>query len=248
DLGVASNTYIYGYSIFAPDVNTASAGNLVDYTNATNFPITTDLSGGGYDPLAVTGLWVINSTNVVLPSLVGDLYTSPGTNQVKLSWDLLSADDLSDQIVERSSDGVHYTTLLHVPVQATGAQTAIDASPLPGKNYYRLKLVQQNGATAAYSAISWVDWKAAASLSMDVYPNPVTSRQLTLAIHGLSNTPYKIIVLDMNGRPLLTQTLTGEQQVQTTVHLPAGIPTGTYVVKLTDNAGNRILDRQVMVE
>lgn len=248
DLGVANNTYIWGYSIFAPDVNVTSAANLVDYTNGTNFPTTTNLGGGGYDPLAVGGLWVINTNNVVLPSQVGDLYTSTINNQVKLSWDLLSTDGLSDQVVERSGDGVNYTTLLHVPVQATGAQTAIDANPLNGKNYYRLKLVQQNNATAAYSAISWVDLKATASLSMEVYPNPVTSHQLTLAIHGLSNAPYKIIVLDMNGRPLLTQAITGEQQVQATVHLPAGIPTGTYVVKLTDNAGNRILDRQVVVK
>jgi hypothetical protein len=46
NLGIANNTTIYGYSIFAGDV-TNTVANLADWTNATYYPtVTTDTSGG----------------------------------------------------------------------------------------------------------------------------------------------------------------------------------------------------------
>jgi hypothetical protein len=250
DLGVTSYSTIYGYSLFGPDVIVSPATNLVDYTNATNFPITTDLNaaGGGLDPLAVAGIWVNNASFIVLADLVKDLHTSAVNDQVKLNWELNATNDLQEQVVERSGDGISYIPLLHVPVQAAGPQTAIDTRPLPGRNYYRIKLVPTNGAQAAYSIISSVDVKTTMNVLLDVYPNPAKNKYINLDISGLNNGSYDILLVDMNGRLALRKAISGELSVKTTLQLPQDITKGTYVLQLTDKAGNRVLERKIVVE
>jgi hypothetical protein len=250
DLGVTSYSTIYGYSLFGPDVIVSPATNLVDYTNATNFPITTDLNavGGGLDPLAVAGVWVTNASYIVLPDLVKELHSSAVNDQVKLNWELYATNDLQEQVVERSGDGVSYMPVLHVPVQGAGPQTAIDTRPLPGRNYYRIKLVQTNGAQAVYSVVSSVDLKTSMNAVLDVYPNPVKNKCINLDISGLNKGSYDILLLDMNGRLALRKTVNGEQSVKTTLQLPHDIANGTYVLQLTDKAGNRMQERRIVVE
>jgi len=248
DLGVANNTRIYGYSIFAPDVVVSPATNMVNYANTTNFPAGTDLGGGGLDPLAVTGLWVNNATNVVLADRVDDLHTTLVNDEVKLNWDLQNSGDLKEQIIERSIDGANYSELIHMPVQTTGVQNALDSRPVDGMNYYRLKLVQQDGSVAAYSSVNRVDTKAQMAATMDAYPNPVKNKTVNVDIRGVANGSYQLLLFNMNGQVVFRQSVIGEQAMQSTLHLPGGITMGTYVLQLTDNSGKKISERQIIVE
>ena len=61
DFGIASNTTVYGYSIAAGDFPpAATAADMIDFTNAVNFPITTPSGGtGGIDLSAITGVFKI---------------------------------------------------------------------------------------------------------------------------------------------------------------------------------------------
>ena len=54
DLGIASNTTIYGYAIMGSDVTTNSA-NLADWSNATFYPTSTADANGGIDLAAFNG-------------------------------------------------------------------------------------------------------------------------------------------------------------------------------------------------
>jgi len=244
DLSVPNNTFIYGYSIFAPDTKRTPATNLVDYTNSTNFPTTTNLGGGGLDPLAVTGLWVINSSFVVLAELVADLQTTVVNDQVKLSWKLQNTSDLAEQVVEKSVDGINYSFMQQV---ATTQQTALDTRPANGKNYYRLKLVLKNGAVQ-YSSISWANIKTTSGLVMDVYPNPVKTKLVNLDLGGLTNSTYTLQLLDMTGHLLLRQSITGQPTLHTSLSLPGYLHSGTYLLQLTNHLGEKVAERQLIVQ
>ncbi len=54
DLGIASGTTIYGYSIMGADV-TANVGNLADWRNATYYPTGTSDENGGIDLMSFNG-------------------------------------------------------------------------------------------------------------------------------------------------------------------------------------------------
>ncbi len=58
DLGLILGSTIYGYSLMAVDVTATNSGELLDWTNGTFFPTTTDgnTGGGGIDLAAVNGI------------------------------------------------------------------------------------------------------------------------------------------------------------------------------------------------
>jgi hypothetical protein len=247
DLSVPGNTVIYGYSVFSPDTKRTPVTNLVDYTNATNFPINTNLGAGGIDPLAVTGLWTINSTFIVLPERVSELQSSVTSDQIKLSWELQNRDDLAEQVMEKSVDHINYTFLQQVAIQATTKQTTVDPHPANGKSYYRLKLVFKNGSTM-YSAITWVNMKSASGLVMDVYPNPVRNKLIYLDLGGLTNSRYTLQLLDITGCPLLRQHIEGQEALHTSISLPGHLQDGAYLLQLTDQNGRKIAERRLIVQ
>jgi hypothetical protein len=248
DLGVANNTAIYGYSLFSTDIVASPTVNLVDYTNATNFATTTDLSGGGIDLMAVAALWVTDTVSVILPDHISKLRATVMNDQVKLNWQLHNTTGLQTQVVERSGDGKKYTTLLNLPVAGEGAQTAIDTRPIDGKNYYRIKLLQEDGTVADYSTVATADLKAGNAIAMEVYPNPVKNNTLNLGIDGVSAGAYTIRLLDMQGRPVLRLPITAQQSIQQVLHLPNTVAAGTYVLQLADKAGRNVVERKIVVE
>lgn len=58
DLGLALGQNIYGYSLMAIDVTASNSAELLDWTNATFYPTTTDgnTGGGGIDLAAINGI------------------------------------------------------------------------------------------------------------------------------------------------------------------------------------------------
>jgi hypothetical protein len=77
-MGIASGTKIYGYSIMAYDLPaSATAANLVDYTNTSYFPRNTSsaTSQGGIDLIALTGV-LSTPEEIILP---------PTANNIKLN-------------------------------------------------------------------------------------------------------------------------------------------------------------------
>ena len=58
DLGLASGTQIYGYALMAADVTATNSTQLIDWTNATYYPTTTDAltGGGGIDLASMNGV------------------------------------------------------------------------------------------------------------------------------------------------------------------------------------------------
>ena len=250
-LGVANGTKIYGYSLFETDDVFSPTSDMVAYTNAAYFPTTTDNgSSGGLDPLAITGLWVTSASYVVLAASVESFTAVDVSGQVRLNWQLGVVDDESTLLVERSSDGVSYTTLMEFPHAAPGPQTAIDPHPLAGTNYYRLELVNAAGDVTAYSQVCSIDNTVAATggLSLAIYPNPVRNGQLVIAAQGLTPGNYVLRLYDLSGTLILSQDCSGGPVMNQTISLPDGLATGIYTAQLADKQGHAIFIKQVLVE
>jgi hypothetical protein len=251
DLGVANNTRIYGYSLFETDDVFSPTSDMVAYTNAAYFPTTTDNgSSGGLDPLAIAGLWVTNASYVVLAASVESFTAVDVSGQVRLNWQLGVVDDESTLLVERSSDGASYTTLMEFPHATPDPQTAIDPHPLAGTNYYRLELVNAAGSVTAYSQICSIDNAVAAAggLSLAIYPNPVRSGQLMIAAQGLTPGAYVLRLYDLSGTLVLSQDCSGGPAMNQAISLPDGLAAGIYSAQLADKYGHAVFVKHVLVE
>jgi hypothetical protein len=241
-----TSTKVYGYSIFSTDDVTTTSAEMVAYTA---FPTTSDLSGGGIDQVAVTGLAVTKPIYVVLAEYLENFSASPVSGGVQLTWGLANTDNLMQVVLQRSGNGTDYSPLQNFSNPSAGQQTTLDAHPLAGVNYYRLELIDRQGREIAYSQVSAVTIGPNAAIDFNIYPNPVRTRQFNLTAQGLSDgETYGMRIVDMKGNFVLVQSLIGETSLNRSFTLPENTPAGIYMVRLTDKEGQPVLVRSLVVE
>lgn len=138
---------------------TNAAGIIFTAGPVTNFSPFTLASASAFNPLPVTLLSFTASKNNKL---------------VNLQWVAANELNLLQYVVERSTDGVHYTALTTVPAMGSSSQTtyrANDNKPVDGINYYRLKITDIGGRFT-YSDIATVNFPKQTNFSIG--PNPAT--------------------------------------------------------------------------
>jgi hypothetical protein len=141
--------------------------------------------------------------------------------QVQLSWRVSEEANIKTYHVERSGDGVQYTSIGSVapkPAAAFNDYTFTDAAPLNNMNYYRIREEDVDGK-AMYSVIRMVRMEDAYFI-VSLYPVPVKD-ELTLKLSNSNNEPAYIRITDVAGRTLLqrkVQLNTGDNVVKIPVH------------------------------
>ena len=253
--GTSANL-VYGYSVMATDVNRAAPGtpkNMVFYSNATIFPTNTELgSVGGIDMVAVTGVaaTLATASALVLPVTNAGFTALAKEGRVVLSWQLANTDMPDEVYLERSADGIVFTLLANPgPPPSTGKQSAIDAQPLPGQNYYRLRMVDKLG-DISYSPVvnACINTGFAPASYMTVYPVPVTGGQYTVTAPGIPGAPCWLEMTDMNGRRVYREATTGSQLASLHVTLPRRLPAGSYSIRIAGTDGTTWLTKKILIE
>jgi hypothetical protein len=147
-----------------------------------------------------------------------------------LDWQTATEINNSHFEVERSRDARAWDTIGQVAAKAADAQPRrqyqfIDAAPGKGIRYYRLRQVDIDGTTD-YSQIKSVTLLANPELSIG--PVPTDNH---LSVRGVVE-PCQARIVDLLGRPVLTQTLTQDTDISI-----GPLAAGVYLLHLTDDAG-----------
>jgi hypothetical protein len=152
---------------------------------------------------------------------------------VTVKWKVDEQQDVVSYIVERSTDGYSFSQAGVVfPATNTDTYSLIDPNPVPGKNYYRLRIKETDGKLT-YSQTVIVNLKAGIVISL--YPNPVSDK-LTIQQFGTIQNKTAILA-DQQGKVLQQVRLTSLQQTINMERYAAGI----YVLKLDDGSTFKIV-------
>jgi hypothetical protein len=188
------------------------------------------------------GVFAVGKIGIPLYVKFGSISASLKNNSVSLKWETLTEVDLQKFVVERSADGIHFN--------AIGEQTALaanytgfryeftDHSPLASASFYRIRAVDSDGKIN-YSAIIRVNNSDGTSVSLKLYPNPVTSKELSIQGAGLKLGAYQLVITDLNGKQLLSQSIMmNAANFSQHILLPAEMSKGNYVLMLKGNGEN----------
>ena len=120
-----------------------------------------------YDDVSLTPITILP---VTLTSFTGDFVASSSGNYVELNWHTATELNSCCFIIERSGDGKNFSSIgtvdaIHNSNVPSGYSFA-DNYPLPGENYYRLRLQDMDG-TYQYSSVLVVEDNSSAA-SVDV--------------------------------------------------------------------------------
>jgi len=172
--------------------------------------------------------------NVVLPVELTAFSATYRKGSVLLNWSTAREDDHAYFDVQRSADGQEWETFTRVgePIADNEARNedryyeAEDARPPVGLIYYRLRQVDQDGATTNYGPQSVNVPNQLKSVLL--YPNPAQN-QLWVDSPARA-AAFKII--DAHGKQWLSGQLSGESTVPVNI---AELPAGMYFLRVLDD-------------
>jgi len=136
-------------------------------------------------------------------------------------WD--ANNNISSYVVQRSYDGIHFSSIAKINANNNSNYTYQDPSPLSGSNYYRLQTTSINGS------INYSNVLAVSNNNIKISPNPATN---SLQIQGLpSNQKTKITIVDFNGYTKM-QTVVNNTSYNLNI---ASLKAGNYLLKIEMN-------------
>ena len=150
---------------------------------------------------------------------------------IKLNWVTAAEKNSSHFEVEKSTDGLSFTTLGKVEAAGNSSvskyYSLTDFIPANGANYYRLKQVDLDGKTDLSRPVS-INFDLNASSGISIYPNPASSEVHFKGIK-IGST---VVFYDMDGKRILTQ-----KMVNNSLKIPTEVKNGLYVLSIQSSDG-----------
>ena len=162
----------------------------------------------------------------------------------KLAWTTATEINNSGFDVERSADGVHYTSIGFVASKASNGNSTMDISYTfndtragNSKQYYRLRQVDLDNRSK-YSQVVMISGTKISVLSLSVmYPNPVKS-SLNLVLDAPASSMVKLVVTDANGRTVKEKSITTTEGSNSASVNLTELAAGNYYIRATAADGS----------
>ncbi len=181
--------------------------------------------------------------NAALPITLVSFNAVKGNNGgVVLNWTTADALNFLRFEVQRSSDGIHFSTIGSVDYTGASSYTYTDNAANNGINHYRLKLVDIDGRFENSLIRSIAIGRSAA---IEIFPNPVSSI-ITVSTGSQLQGRVTIQVTDLAGRILKQEQKTAT--VGGTLAVDANkLLNGIYILNVINENGQRVFSGQVLV-
>ncbi len=161
---------------------------------------------------------------------------------IQLTWQTATEINNNYINIQRSADGLHFTTIGKVTGHGTTDQPRqyryVDQNPLIGTNYYRLQQVDFDGQSTLHHVIS-VDFNSKESIDIQLSPNPAKDiLQITLDRELAEAAQFAIF--DSHGTLIQQEAWPEEKRTQSLAL--SQWPSGIYYVQMI--AGNTLYNRK----
>ncbi len=170
-----------------------------------------------------------------------------GTENV-LQWKTQLEQDLSHFTVEKKDESGLFKDLGRVKAagnsQLPKQYEFVDASPVNGKTYYRLKMTDLNGDVSYSNVIAVSNGKKDA---IYVYPNPVRE-QLNISFAVKEKASYSIRLYSGTGQLLSTSRYMAFPGSVYQLKRPAGVQRGNYILQAVDERTGTVHNEKLIFQ
>ncbi|WKZ61941.1 MAG: fibronectin type III domain-containing protein [Saprospiraceae bacterium] len=176
----------------------------------------------------------INTGNNPLPVNLLD-FTARATREgmVELNWIVAEEKGMKEYVVERSTDGRNFIAIGTVSAVQKKDYALTDNRPVSAVNYYRLKMVDRDGAFK-YSEVRQVVFSNGRLLSL--YPNPTSGHVYVSGLEGVKDAAYVNIYNEM-GMSIYSGKIGGDQLASGGIDMSKYAP-GAYMIRVISDEVN----------
>jgi hypothetical protein len=160
-----------------------------------------------------------------------------GKIEVLIDWETEQETNLKEYILERSLDAVTFEPIHSQQAKLsanTNYYTFTDEDPNLGINYYRLKIIENDG-TASYSPIRSVLLESSFDL-IKLIPNP-SNNQVVISLVSSEGNNFLIDIYDIRGVLVLSNVVQGKQGTHKVTINTKDWVSGVYIIRLSDHLG-----------
>jgi len=164
--------------------------------------------------------------------------------RVLLSWKTETEENNDYMVVEHSTDARRFTAIGQVKgagsTSTPQAYSLWDEKPQPGINYYRLRQVDFDGATAYHGLVA-IEFKGKGG-TIRVYPS-IAAELLSVEMAIPAAGPGELLVYDIYGRPVQRIAVApglSRQEIDV-----SSLPPGHYLLQWRSGNGESLIDRFV---
>ena len=252
------------YILSAPDFIDATYswklnGAVISTDRELVFPTYTNANNGTYECTMVIGGGCVTRTFSsiltgscgLLPIKLESIVAAPKDCAIEIKWSVQQEINATKYVVERSKNGSQFDNngeVIAVNNINGSVYTFVDKMPNAGVNYYRLKMIENDG-TFTYSKIVSVKSTCAENEQrVSIYPNPVKDKNVNIAVNSLFGGSINVTFIN----------LTGQQVKKEKIQLNIGdtfknirlneVAKGLYLVRVTDDSGREIATQKIIVE
>ncbi len=172
----------------------------------------------------IYGVLGVNSLNVSAKQF-GD--------NIKVSWTNGNDDQINYYTVEKSVNGINFSTVGSIKSDQSSKYQWIDSSTIQTAAYYRVKAVYLNGENN-YSTVVLIKGQELVGFSrVQIMPNPIKNGVLNISFAKLTPGNYKLSLITTNGSVIIKKylDLTSDSQIRESLKLPVGAK-GVYYLQV----------------
>jgi len=162
-----------------------------------------------------------------------------------LTWKAASISGKPVFEIERSLDGKSFTKIGEVKSNSGFVYSFTDLKPELAINYYRLRILDNNGKAENSKTIALDFSDGATKMAISVFPNPFTDN-ITLKLKGVAQERYAMNIIDGFGRKLKS-TLAFPMNNEINVSL-SDLSAGMYTLELRDTTNGELIAKEKIVK
>ncbi|SEJ43599.1 Por secretion system C-terminal sorting domain-containing protein [Dyadobacter sp. SG02] len=187
---------------------------------------------------------LLKGNNTVLPVTLARFNGTLLDNAVSLSWATTEEAGSSHFDIERSADAQEFVQLGRIEARGNSSATLqyrfLDAKPLAGNNYYRLRMVDADGKFE-YSRMIAID-NGPNSVAFELLGNPASGREIRFLLKNESAA--NVSLFDLSGKAVrFSLSQTGNEF---TLKPKNSVSSGIYILKLQRNNAATISKKVLM--
>jgi hypothetical protein len=205
-------------------------GSSWDNLGAAGGATLTNMTAGGNSTFSPFTIGTTNSQLNPLPVSFTDVKAFEKGAGVQVEWTNATESDMSAYVIERSANGIDFTSIGQTAPRSNQfdrvSYTYVDAAPLAGTNFYRVRAIELSGKNVFTKSLRVDIGRSPKGISL--YPNPVRGSEITIGFSALKGQ-YNLNVLNTAGQVVYRQQLNhAGGTVAQSVALPASLKAGVY--------------------
>ncbi|MBP6409478.1 MAG: choice-of-anchor D domain-containing protein [Pseudarcicella sp.] len=229
--GVSSNGFPSGYPS-EPVTIIPDTSKIV--WNGAYWSVTFDVSG-------FSGFFVNTPSAAPLSASLASFTAKKNSSKSNiLVWNVTNETDFKGYEIEKSTDGKLFEKVGFVQANHSPSYKFVDNNVSANANYYRLKMINTN-ETWVHSRIEYVENGTENTRVSQVYPNPVSGKQIRIDIESNEDKILQTQIVDILGMQYLAKDIKVQAGINKVIIDLPNLLSKIYFIRLKDQSGKEFV-------